>query len=247
MIPSQKPTEPQYSIGKSLRKPLSEDIRTPGPIYSQTTYSNLKFPKNPSWKIGKEKRHPLYSNEIFPYYNMLYKEENDFGKLKKNWNKIIGGAIDLETRIKYDFKMKSPGPGRYDPNYEKNSNVKKNPSYVLGLKSNKNSLIIDNGSGINVAPWTYNQDKIEKLSQHKKFPCYSFQQSLRKDLSHKNFSKNESYFNYSAFGEQIMTKKPTMPRESFTKSTREGRMKCGVFKYMMERSPSSINLGMPKF
>ena len=44
-----------------------------------------------------------------------------------------------------------------------------------------------------------------------------------------------------------MTKKPTMPRESFTKSTREGRMKCGVFKYMMERSPSSINLGMPKF
>ena len=247
MIPSQKPTEPQYSIGKSLRKPLTEFTNTPGPIYSQTAYSNLKYSKNPSWKIGNGKRAPLYSNEIFPYYNRLYREENDLSKMNKKWDKIIGGAIDLEPRIKYDFRMNSPGPGRYEPNYEKNSKIKKNPSYVLGLKNYKNSLILNNGTGVNVAPWTYNQNNIEQLSHHKKNPCYSFQQSLRKDLSHKNFSKNETYFNYSSFGEQIMTKKPTMPRESFTKSTREGRLKCGIFRNMMERSPSCINIRMPKF
>ena len=246
MIPSTKPTEPQYSIGKSERKPMYDFISTPGPIYSQTAYSNLKFPKNPSWKIGNSKRSPLYYHEIYPYYNIKYKEENDLSKLSKKWNKIIGGAIDLEARIKYDFKMNSPGPGRYEPLYEKNSKMKKSPSYILGMKTNLNSNV-NIGSGLNVGPSTYNQDKIDKLSQHKKFPVYSFQKSLRRNLSNKNYCKNESYFIYSAFGEQIMTKKPTMPRASFTRSTREERLKCGIFKNMMQRTPSCINIGMPKF
>jgi hypothetical protein len=61
-------TEPQYSMGKAARPPIFENIKTPGPIYSQSKASNIKFAKPPEWKIGDAKRSPLYSNEIFNYY-----------------------------------------------------------------------------------------------------------------------------------------------------------------------------------
>ena len=44
-----------------------------------------------------------------------------------------------------------------------------------------------------------------------------------------------------------MTKKNTEPIQSMTKSTRDGRLKCGVFKSMMERQPTSIRIPLPKF
>ena len=52
---------------------------------------------------------------------------------------------------------------------------------------------------------------------------------------------------YSSFGNQIMTKKTTEPIQSMTKSTRDGRLKCGMFKSMMERQPTSIRIPLPKF
>ena len=102
------------------------------------------------------------------------------------------------------------------------------------------------GTGINVAPWTYKQDNVVSLSQHPKFAKYSFQKAERKGLEERTWTKNESYFLYSSFGNQIMTKKPTEPIQSMTKSTRDGRLKCGVFKSMMERQPQSIRIPMPK-
>ena len=52
---------------------------------------------------------------------------------------------------------------------------------------------------------------------------------------------------YSSFGNQIMTKKNTEPIQSMTKATRDGRLKCGMFKSMMERQPKSISIPLPKF
>ena len=44
-----------------------------------------------------------------------------------------------------------------------------------------------------------------------------------------------------------MNTKNTEPMQSMTKSTRDGRLKCGVFKSMMERQPTSIKIPLPKF
>jgi hypothetical protein len=85
------------------------------------------------------------------------------------------------------------------------------------------------------------------LSKHPKFAKYSFQKAERKGLEEKIWTKNESYFLYSAFGNQIMTRKTTEPIQSMTKSTRDGRLKCGVFKTMMERQPTNIKIPLPKF
>ena len=239
-------TQPQYSIGKAQRAPMYEIIKTPGPIYKHENLSNLKYDKPPSWKIGDGKRSPLYSGEIYNYYKYPYDESSDLSKIPKKWDNVVGGAPTLEPKIRYDFNEKVPGPGRYDPNYRSKSQVFKAPSYVLGIKGKANSLDLLTGTGKNVAPWSYNQDKVLALSQHLKFPKYSFQKAQRKGPEQKCWTKNESYFLYSSFGNQIMTTKTSEPSQSMTKSTRDGRLKCGVFKSMMERQPQSVRIPLPK-
>ncbi len=161
----------------------------------------------------------------------------------------MGGAPTLDPRIRYDFSEKVPGPGRYEPNYRSKSQVMRAPTYVLGIKGNANSLDLKTGTGKNVAPWTYikNRDEVLSLSQHPRFAKYSFQKAERKGPEQKLWTKNESYYMYSSFGNQIMTQKNTEPIQSMTKSTRDGRLKCGVFKSMMERQPTSIRIPLPKF
>ena len=240
-------TNPSYSIGKAQRAPMYEIIKTPGPIYKHDNLSNLKYDKPPSWKIGDGKRSPLYSGEIYNYYKYPYDENSDISKIPKRWDHVRGGAPTLDPRIRYDFSEKVPGPGRYDPNYRSKSQVFKAPSYVLGVKGNANSLDLKTGTGKNVAPWSYDQSKVLSLSQHPKFAKYSFQKAERKGPEQKLWTKNESYFMYSSFGNQIMTMKNTEPIQSMTKSTRDGRLKCGVFKSMMERQPKPIKIPLPNF
>ena len=247
MVLAEFKTHPKYSIGKGQRRPLYETTSTPGPIYSTSNTSDLKYGRPPKWKIGDSKRPELYSNERYDYYNHPYNKDTDLGNLPKRWNRISGGAIALEQKIKFDFNEKSPGPGRYDPKYEVQSQKQRMPTYFLGLKSGNGDLTLKTGTGINVAPWTYNQDKTTSLSQHKDFPKYSFQKDTRKNLGNKIWTKNESYYVYSSIGNQIMAQKPTMPIESFTKSSRETRSKCGMFKSMLENQPTRINIPMPKF
>jgi hypothetical protein len=247
MILAEKPTAPKYSIGKAKRQPLYSSSNTPGPIYSLRAGLNMKYDRPPEWKIGDSKRSPLYSNEIFEYYKHDYDENSDLSKIPKKWNHIIGGAASLEPRIKYDFSEKVPGPGRYDANYSAKSQAYRAPTYPLQFKTKFNSLDLSTGTGRNVGPNSYNQDNLNALSQHSKFPVYSFNKEKRQGMANKIWTKNESYFLYSSIGTQIMTQKPTEPIQSLPKSTRDGRLKQGMFKSMMERQPQKIRIQMPKF
>ena len=247
MVLGKLKTEPQYSIGKGPRPPIYNIVKTPGPIYSQDKVSNLKFDKPPQWRIGTAERSPLRSGEIYNYFKYPYDKSSDISLIPKKWENVKGGAPTLEPRIRYDFIEKVPGPGRYDPKYQSKSQVKKTPSYFLGIKPSGCSIDTPTGTGINVAPWSYKQDNVKALSQHPNFAKYSFQKAARKGLEDKVWTKNESYFVYSSFGNQIMTTKTTEPIQSMPKSTRNGRLKCGYFKSMMERQPSPIKIPLPNF
>ena len=247
MILAEYPTNPKYSIGKAKRRPLYNPTNTPGPQYSQSASIDLKFNKPPKWKIGNAERPPLSLNERYDYYNYPYDESTDLGKLPKRWDTVIGGAATLDPRIKYDFTEKVPGPGRYDPQYQALSKNKKAPTYHLGLKLKGSAIGRESATGVNVAPWTYKQDNVTKLSQHKVFPMYSFKKDKRKGLNEKIWTKNESYFLYSSIGQQIMTHKPTRPIQSFEKAEKEKYNNRGIFKSMMERAPQKIRIAMPKF
>ena len=181
------------------------------------------------------------------YFKYPYDKTSDISLIPKKWENIKGGAPTLEPRIRFDYIEKAPGPGRYDPKYRSKSQCQKAPSYVLGIKPNGCSIDTPTGTGINVAPWSYKQDNVKALSQHPNFAKYSFQKAPRKGLEEKVWTKNESYFVYSSFGNQIMTKKPTEPIITLPKATRDGQLKRGIFKSMMERQPKPIKIPLPNF
>lgn len=247
MVLAEFPTNPRYSIGKARRKPLYLPNNNPGPQYSQDGYGDIKFSKPPQWKIGNALRPPLNTNERYDYFNYPYDESSDLGKLPKRWDTVIGGATTLDPRIKYDFTEKVPGPGRYEPRHEALSQSRKSPTYYLGQKLKASAIALETGTGVNVAPWTYNQDRVTSLSQHKAYPVYSFQKDKRKGLNERIWTKNETYYIYSSIGHQIMTQKPTMPIQSFEKASKEKLNNRGIFKTMMERAPQKISIAMPKF
>lgn len=238
------PTSPKYSIGKDQRRSLNYNPMTPGPMYSQEAGANIKYQSIPKWIIGTSQRSSLASSEKFEYFNHIYDERDDFSVLMKKWKKTQGGSVALERRMQPDIIEKTPGPGRYDPNFK--PVVRKSPSCVLGIKLKDNILLNSTGTGPNVGPLTYKHDNIDKLARYHKFPIYSFQQAKRHDPGLRIWTKHESYWSYSCLGDQIMSHKSSSPLKSFGKETREDRNKCGVLKAMMQNIPASIRISMPK-
>ena len=255
LILATEKTNPIYGIGTADRFNSSsgflQNIKThknfPAPnAYNTTDPEFYKYKTSSKWKIGKSERKPLNTNERYSYFNHKYEEKDDLSKIPKKWNKPLYGIIGTEPRIKYNFRETTPGPGRYDPTFK---NKIKYPSYYLGEKTKFNDpLYIHTGTNKNVGPGKYNIDPSDKLrSTWTNLPKYSIGNGKRKELGNKKWTKNETYYMYSSFGDQIQTKKRSEPRTKEGKSTRFIESKRGVFKSMMERQPVSIRIAMPKF
>ena len=255
MILAEEKTEPIYGIGTEERFGYSNGFlsnkksnQTPAPnAYLTTDPEKYKYKTTSKWKIGTSNRKPLSVNERYAYYNHLYSEKDDISKMKKKWNKPLGGSIGTEPRIRYNFREGNPGPGRYDPSLKLTKT--KFPSYYLGERTNFNDpMIVHTGNNKNVGPGKYTISPSDKLrSTWTNFPKYSIGKGNRKPLYNKSWAKNETYYMYSSFGGQIQTRKRTEPRAKEGKSTRFGESKRGVFRSMMERQPMSIRIAMPKF
>lgn len=250
MILADEPSQPIYSLGKADRFAVTGDIvtvpkNTPGPTYDIPEVTNYKFETSHKWRIGNAKRPPLNNKEKFAYYNHVYKKEDDLGALPKKWNKVQGGAIGLEPRVKYDFRQKTPGPGRYDPSLR--FTRPKTPQYFIGEKTQDSSIKLMTGTNQNVGPGKYRVESAKYTSKHRKFPIYSIGNGKRKPLYGRPWTKNETYWIYSSMGNQVQSKKKTEEQVKIGKSTREREKLRGTFNSMMERRPMSVRIPMPKF
>ena len=56
----------------------------------------------------------------------------------------MGGAIGLDPRIKYDYREKTPGPGRYTPSMK--SVKPKSAKYFIGEKTGYSALKLMTGT-----------------------------------------------------------------------------------------------------
>ena len=248
LVLAEEKSNPIYTIGNANRFAATGDIitipkDTPAPNnYEPVDVSKYKFTTGHKWKIGDSKRPPLNPVERYTHYNHVDKGEND---VPKKWNTIKGGAIALEPRTKYDYKEKTPGPGRYEPHV--NAVRPKSPAYYIAEKTKASSVKMQTGTGEGVGPGRYRVESAKYTSKHKLFPQYSIGKEKRKPLYNSNWTKNETYFMYSSCGNQVMSKKKTEPRGKVGKSTRDAEAKRGVFKSMMERPRTAIRIPMPKF
>lgn len=207
--------------------------------------TKYKYSNSHKWRIGTATRRPLNDKEKFAYYNRIKNEQENLNRFPNKSGKTIGGAIGLETRIKYDFREKTPGPGRYTPSvkYTKPKSAK----YFIGEKTGNSAMKIMTGTDSNVGPGKYRPESAVYYSHHPKFPKYSIGKGKRPPLNPKAWTKKESYWIYSSMGTQVQSKKKTEEMVKIGKSTRDREKKRGTFKSMMERQPVSIRIAMPKF
>lgn len=247
LILATEKSKPIYSIGNANRFNYSTGFRTPSPdTYSPPDVQNYKYKTSTKWKIGTGRRPPLSSNEKYEYYNHRYSPKDDLGTLPKQWNRTIGGSIGCAPKFKYDFREKTPGPGRYAPSLR--FVRPKTPSYYVGEKTKGSSIKLSTGTNFNVGPGKYAVGTADKtLSKWTNSPIYSVGKGKRRGLYNKYWQKNETYYMYSSVGEQIMTKKRTEPRPKEGRSTRAIEQKRGVFRSMMERQPMRVSIPMPQF
>ena len=218
---------------------------TPGPRYDIPDVSKYKYSTSHKWRIGSAKRPPLSNHEKFAYYNHVYNEKNDIGAMPKKWNKVKGGAMNLEPRVKYDFRQTTPGPGRYDPSLK--FTRPKTPCYFIAERTQASSVKLQTGTNSNVGPGKYRVESAKFTSKHRIFPTYSIGKTKRAPLYNSNWTKNETYWLYSSMGNQVQSKKKTEEQVKIGKSTRDREKLRGTFKSMMERQPTTIRIPMPKF
>lgn len=88
------------------------------------------------------------------------------------------------------------------------------------MRLKNGSIFKKSETGPEVAPTSY---EIGNRSQFHKFdhsPKYSFGLEKRKFINRDNITKNETYFDYSSVGEQVLGTKESKPQYSFGKDIR---------------------------
>ena len=248
MILSDEKNNPIWSIGKSNRFSKSgldaSAPSSPGPQYPPIDVDIYKFKKSFKWKIGNSLRPPLNRGEKYAYYNYKYSQKDDLGSFPKRWVKIKGGAINLEPKIKYDYRENSPGPGRYEPSFYLTK--PRSFHYFLGEKLGSFALRSNCSTNEMVGPSSYRAEEAKKNSRHQDFPVWSFAKSERKGLFNKTWTKNETYEIYSSIGNQVRNYKTSEPVINIGNSTRDVEKHRGFFPATMSRIPSKVRIPFPK-
>lgn len=152
--------------------------------------------------------------------------------------------MPLEPKIKYDYREKSPGPGRYDPTL--NLTRPHAFNYVIGEQLDSLTFKILSGTNEVVGPGKYNVEKSKLTSIHKDFPVWSLGKERRRGLFNRTWTKNETYEIYSSVADQIRTHKRSEPKINIGNSTREIEKIRGVFPSTMARTPSMVVIPLPK-
>ena len=97
-----------------------------------------KYPNLPKFSFGKEKRDTEKKIKRYDYYKLSYDKKTDKENVDKKWSThIVGGDIGVENRFSDDrrfyYESLSPGPGRYNPNYNY-FKYKQNKNGYMGIK-----------------------------------------------------------------------------------------------------------------
>ena len=190
----------------------------------------------------------MADNEKFEYFKhpdrkpFIDRSQNIYNQTK--WTKVKGGAIGHDEKMNEDKKRaQTPGPGNYNPILKQ---VKKRPpSYFLGEKNSELSIKLMVGTNDKVGPGSYVTEG-KFTSKHQLSPHWKMPVSKRRPLSSKPVAKTETYYLYSAIGDQVMSNKKTEVKNSIGKEKKDKQNIRGIFPAHMSFKPASIALPHPK-
>ena len=118
-----------------------------------------KFPKLPRYSFGKEIRDTAKKIKTYDYYKLSYDKKTDRENIDKKWStRIIGGDIGIDERFTENRKLYNetltPGPGRYNPNYNY-FKYKQNKYGYMGIKIRDEKLKVstDGPKMVSLSPY----------------------------------------------------------------------------------------------
>ena len=120
---------------------------------------NYKYPRLPKFSFSKAKRDTEQKIKTYDYYKLSYDKKTDRENIDKKWSThIIGGDIGVENRFADDRKLYydslSPGPGRYNPNYNYFKYKQNKYGYMgIKIKDDKNRVSTDGPKEISFVPY----------------------------------------------------------------------------------------------
>lgn len=134
------------------------------------------------------------------------------------FNKVKGGYITVNQDSEFHRKRAvTPGPDKYNP--DKNKIKTRPPSYFIAEKTSTSHMKNLVGTTEVVGPGKYKVDG-KYTSKHLKQPLWTFTKSVRPQTS-SNISKNQTYFNYSSLGNQVISYKKSETKASIGKEKKD--------------------------
>jgi hypothetical protein len=118
-----------------------------------------KFPKLPRYSFGKEIRDTAKKIKTYDYYKLSYDKKTDRENIDKKWStRIIGGDIGIDERFIENRKLYNetltPGPGRYNPNYNYFKYKQNKYGYMgIKIKDDKIKVSTDGPKMVSLSPY----------------------------------------------------------------------------------------------
>ena len=149
---------------KFLGKIKSMKLKSPSEFLYYLPPTNLyKYPILPKFSFGKGLRDLQKPIKKYDFYKLNYNKKIDEENVEKKWrNRIVGGNIGIEDRFIEDKKLYydaiSPGPGKYNPDYE-SFKFKQNKYGYMGIKlsEDKNDIMTERPKNISLNSYNIKQ------------------------------------------------------------------------------------------
>ena len=125
-------------------------------LYSPPPTNIYKYPFLPKFSFGKGLRDMQKPIKMYEHYKFIYDKKTDGENVERKWRKrIIGGDIGLEGRFlenkKLGYQSISPGPGRYNPNYNFFKYKQNKNGYIgIKLKEDQNTIFTDRPKNVSL-------------------------------------------------------------------------------------------------
>lgn len=190
---------PKNYLDKVKTLSVSSGVKCPTDfLYFPPPTNIYKYPFLPKFTFGKGLREYQRPIKLYEHYYKGYDKETDEENIDRKWRKrIIGGDIGGEDRFIEDKKFyhdsMSPGPGKYNPNYNFFKYYQHKNGYMgIKLKEDQNTIYTDKPKKISLDAFhmkhsmgtIYNQNKT--LDRNIRFKMFQKESNINNNTNETN-------------------------------------------------------------
>ena len=194
--------------------------------YNPPPPHKYKYSVMPNYSFGRAKRDTEIKPKTYDYYKLTYDKKTDKENIDKKWSThVVGGDIGVDNRFSDDKKLYydslTPGPGRYNPNYNY-FKYKQNKYGYMGIKIKDDRLKVSTLGPKKISLTPYNIKYLIGSNQSHKLlnkSCKFNNKNENKENKYNNSRNN--YMKYFFFRDQIEAQKKTKTNSSLNDSNEE--------------------------